>query len=89
MEPVTIAIGALVGAFIGYLWSDPHRDSRGRYKTHKSGFESWIFQTLLGGFLGAIVTPFVVGLTISIPVITVPALLIGAYLLYVKKVDPR
>lgn len=55
-EPVSIMLGGVIGALIGLFWSDPYRDSRGRFTTRKDGFGNWITQAIVGGFIGVILT---------------------------------
>lgn len=89
VTPGTVVIGGLVGAVIGVFWSNPYRDSAGRYTTRSNGFSSWIFQAVAGGVVGAIVTPFVFSLLIASPLVVMVGLGIGLYMIYRHFVDPR
>ena len=89
VEPVSIAVGGVIGAIIALVWSDPFRDNRGRYTSRQNGYRSWVMQAIIGAFLGAGITTVLVALLIANPLIVLAALIGLSYFAYVKYVDPR
>lgn len=83
-----MAMGGLVGAIIGIIWSDPHRNSMGRYTTHRRGWQNWVLQASLGGIMGALLTPLVMQFVTQNP-IAIVILAVATYFIYTGFVDPR
>ncbi|WP_144427173.1 hypothetical protein [Halolamina pelagica] len=89
VEPATTIVGALIGAVIGVIWSDPYRDNLGRYTTRRNGFGSWVWQAVMGGFLGAIFIRPAMILIASNPLFGILGGLVILYMTYSMMVDPR
>lgn len=89
VDPVTTAVGGLLGAMIAVLWSDPYRNRKGQYTSYARGYQSWSFQAIMGGFVGASLTSLVLPFLVLNPLASVVGLTIVSYLVYVKLVDPR
>lgn len=89
LDPITPAIGGLLGAVIGVIWSDPFRDNSGQFTTRKSGFGSWITQAIIGGFFGALLTTFAISYLANNPVIGIVGFFLLLYAVYRIFIDPR
>lgn len=83
------AVGGIVGAIIGLLWSDPYRNGLGQYQTYNQSAATWVVQAATGGILGSAILPVVLTMIASSPELVIPMGAIGLYLTYTKAVDPR
>lgn len=84
-----IMLGGVIGAVLNVFWQDPYRNGMGQYKTHSSGFTSWIFQGALGAVAGSGLTTLIVSFFYASPAIVGLLLLLGCWIVYKKEVDPR